>query len=137
MPQLDYTIVFPQIFWLMLMFTVTYSGLLHFFLPIFLKVLKSRKLVVLFNVNETLKNEKRLLEKQNYLNETLNKNLIVLKNVFMKDILTSLSSECKIDIQLVDVKLAKALRNNMLYCNNQLLDCIVLEPRLLNFKFKK
>lgn len=137
MPQLDYIIVFPQIFWLMFIFIITYSGLSHFFLPIFLKVLKTRKLIILCNTNKILKNEKKLLEKQNYLNKILNGNLSILKNIFTKNILVSFSSKYRIDMQLVDKKLAQALYNNMLYCNSQLLNCIILKPRLINFKFKE
>nr|AYR06685.1 ATP synthase F0 subunit 8 [Rhodogorgon sp.] len=137
MPQLDYIIIFPQIFWLMLIFTIMYSGLLHFFLPVFVKLIRSRKLIISSNVNKTIGIEKKLLEKQIFLNKVLNKNLFFIKTKFMKNIMTSLSIKREINMQSIDVKIIKALYNNVLYCNNQVLNCIILEPRLLNLKFKK
>lgn len=43
MPQLDITILFPQIFWLLFFFTFFYVTLTYFFLPKFLVSLKLRR----------------------------------------------------------------------------------------------
>lgn len=46
MPQLDYTLLFNQIFWLFLIFISSYIVIIYLFLPVLLKVFKSRKQIL-------------------------------------------------------------------------------------------
>ena len=72
MPQLDYTLLFNQIFWLFIIFIVLYIILTYHFLPIFVKIFKSRKQILRYNhvksveVNKNLENLK-LFRRRNIL----------------------------------------------------------------------
>ena len=55
MPQLDYTLLFNQLFWLFFIFVILYIVLIYFFLPLLLKVFRVRKQILSKNFNESKK----------------------------------------------------------------------------------
>lgn len=126
MPQLDYIIIFPQIFWLFISFTFLYIILTHFFLPKFLKFLKARKLIINENSSETFTAINKFNEKQ-----ILLKNLILTENTILNDFIF-LNVKSQLDTHLIDEKIAIALINITLYCDIQLLNLIFFYPKLLN-----
>lgn len=135
MPQLDRIIIFPQIFWLVVIFTLTYAILTHFFLPKFVKSLKSRKQIVELNSQELLNLVSQIETRQFLVKQFLVKNLATIES--------SLSSEFLIQVNLtqpstykIDSKVGIAILNVSLYCDTNLCDRIFFYPKFLNSKFK-
>nr|YP_009348188.1 ATP synthase F0 subunit 8 [Corallina officinalis]APX55298.1 ATP synthase F0 subunit 8 [Corallina officinalis]QJF58169.1 ATP synthase F0 subunit 8 [Corallina officinalis]QJF58215.1 ATP synthase F0 subunit 8 [Corallina officinalis] len=134
MPQLDFTIAFPQIFWLFLSFFLLYSIIVHVFLPIFVKSFKARKKLVIAN-NESFNHlQKQLHLKQTSLITLLNQNIIKIRTTFEKNILPTFTSDTTFDFDLINQKLAKVLYYNTLYCDLNVLDSIPLKPKFLNLR---
>lgn len=52
MPQLDRIIIFTQLFWLFIVFGATYLVLITFFLPMLIKLFRTRKLFIQFTLKE-------------------------------------------------------------------------------------
>lgn len=52
MPQLDQTLLFNQIFWLFLSFIYLYIMFIYYLLPSFLKIFKTRKHVLIKNIEQ-------------------------------------------------------------------------------------
>nr|YP_009402818.1 ATP synthase F0 subunit 8 [Compsopogon caeruleus]ARX96178.1 ATP synthase F0 subunit 8 [Compsopogon caeruleus] len=71
MPQLNQTIIFPQIFWLVLIFCFLYGFFLHFVLPIIASTLKIRNVLLI----SQLKNQNSLENKWNEYYDKYLKNL--------------------------------------------------------------
>nr|UAT97992.1 ATP synthase F0 subunit 8 [Ahnfeltia plicata] len=136
MPQLDRIIVFSQIFWLFITFIVLYTILLHFFLPLFLKSLKSRKQIVEANALEAFNIENSFLAKQNILRKVLTKNLVLVKKLLTTDSIFLALTKKNLDVQPVDIKVGNIIRNIILYCDSQLLNFLLLKPKPLNLKFR-
>lgn len=134
MPQLDFTIAFPQIFWLFLSFFLLYSIIVHVFLPIFVKSFKAWKKLVIAN-NESFNHlQKQLHLKQTSLITLLNQNIIKIRTTFEKNILPTFTSDTTFDFDLINQKLAKVLYYNTLYCDLNVLDSIPLKPKFLNLR---
>nr|YP_009589044.1 ATP synthase F0 subunit 8 [Corallina ferreyrae]QBL75560.1 ATP synthase F0 subunit 8 [Corallina ferreyrae] len=134
MPQLDFTIAFPQIFWLLFSFFLLYSILVHIFLPVFVKSLKARKKIVVVN-NESFNHlQKRLHLKQTSLINLLNQNIIKIRIIFEKNILPTFATDAAFNFDLINQKLAKVLYYNTLYCDLNVLDSIPLKPKFLNLR---
>nr|WDA66148.1 ATP synthase F0 subunit 8 [Lithothamnion corallioides] len=136
MPQLDLIIIFPQIFWLLLIFFCTYTILVHFFLPIFVKSLKARKRIILENSALLLNTQKKFDLRQVFLNNLLNKNFYLVKSILETEISNIFSPKNKFDLNLLDIKIAKVLYYNTLYYDTNILDSVPLNPKFsyLNFK---
>lgn len=134
MPQLDRIIIFPQIFWLVLTFVVTYTLLLHYFLPKFLKSLKSRKEIVNFNTQKFIQMQHKYDKKILFLNRSLNKNLSLVKDFLIKDYLSVSLHKFDVKLDNVDTKLSFVFRNLILYYNIYLVNNIRLQPKSLSFK---
>lgn len=135
MPQLDRVIVFSQIFWLFFIFTFLYAILTHFFLPKFLKSLKSRKQIIEANNFEFLSVTTNIAKKQDLLKNILLKNLILVENSIARDFIFRTNTS-KLNTQEIDEKIITAALNASLYCNFQLLNSISFYPKFLNLKFK-
>ena len=137
MPQLDFIIVFPQIFWFFLIFISFYFFVINYFLPKFLKSLKLRKYILNFNFivyNNLLENNRNL--KLNFLNKLIlnltnlkfslylsssNLNFFFKKNKYLNTI--------KFDSYFINL-----LKNKVVFCNSLLLNSILLYPSNLNLK---
>nr|YP_009660510.1 ATP synthase F0 subunit 8 [Corallina chilensis]QCS25458.1 ATP synthase F0 subunit 8 [Corallina chilensis] len=134
MPQLDFTIAFPQIFWLFFSFFFLYSIIAHVFLPVFVKSLKVRKKIVVMNNESFNYLQKQLHLKQTSLANLLNKNIIEIRTSFEKNILPTFTTHATFDFDLINQKLAKVLYYNTLYCDLNVLDSIPLKPKFLNLR---
>nr|AHX02535.1 ATP synthase F0 subunit 8 [Schizymenia dubyi] len=132
MPQLDRIIIFTQIFWLFTVFTIVYTILVHYFLPKFLKSLKSRKEIVLVNSLEVESLSKKITQKQKLLTELLHKNLILVKNILTSNF-NSLETDKKLNLLEVDKKIGTSISNSTQYCDIHILNAILFYPKIPNF----
>lgn len=135
MPQLDFNTTFPQIFWLILIFFCVYVSLVHFFLPSFLKLIKSRKNIILKNEKELSLLQNKFTSKQVSKNKLVQQNFLKLKNLLEKDFPSFLLATV-IDYNNTDSKLAYALYHNTLYYDTIILNSVILKPNFLDLKFK-
>nr|AHX02559.1 ATP synthase F0 subunit 8 [Sebdenia flabellata] len=134
MPQLDRIIVFSQIFWLFLIFTIFYTTLIHFFLPKFLKSIKSRRKIIAFNSLETAKINESLVIKQTLLQKALAKNLILIRKVLNNSLVSTLHPSKNTNFFFIDEKIGLVIFNFAKYYDTQLLNFISLYPKSLNLK---
>lgn len=137
MPQLDFSIIFPQVFYLFVTFFLVYTILVYFFLPIFIKSLKSRKRIVLENSKLLISTQNNFVTKQVYLNTILNKNFCLLKLTLETKILNIFFFKGSLDLNYVDIKLIKALYNIVLYYDMSVLDSVSLSPKFSFLSFKE
>nr|WOL37378.1 ATP synthase F0 subunit 8 [Polyopes affinis] len=135
MPQLDRIIVFSQIFWLFIIFTTFYTIVTHFFLPNFLKSLKSRKQIIESNSLEIAEIAKESDTKRNVIQKILVKNLVSTKNILTNNLSVILMAKKNLNMFKIDEKISIAIFNTIKYCDSQLLNFISLRPKLLNLKF--
>ena len=136
MPQLDRIIIFSQIFYLFITFTSLYAIITHFFLPKFLKSLKTRKQIVEANDKEIIILNNKFDEQQILIRQTIIKSLSLIENFIKNELEFSKIDKFKSNIQLVDEKIANISLNNLLYCDTQLLNLITLLPKSLNLKYR-
>nr|YP_010199529.1 ATP synthase F0 subunit 8 [Gracilaria baiana]UAD89387.1 ATP synthase F0 subunit 8 [Gracilaria baiana] len=134
MPQLDRIIVFSQIFWLVLIFSLFYAILTHYFLPKFLKSLKIRKQVIDLNTNEILKKTERTLNKQNLLVKILVKNLEITSNLLVSYFGQLVKGKKSVDTLIIDQKIGFVILNTVKFCDFKLLSSIFVYPKSLKFK---
>nr|YP_011017677.1 ATP synthase F0 subunit 8 [Centroceras gasparrinii]WQF69500.1 ATP synthase F0 subunit 8 [Centroceras gasparrinii] len=134
MPQLDFVIIFPQIFWLCVCFALFYFILTFILLPNFLKALKIRR----FILEKNLQNFESIINLNNKSEgkkaNLLNKNLLRLSSNFLN--LSRKLSHLSLNSQIIDIKIAKAILNLFLYCDHNILNNILFYPKNLNFKPK-
>ena len=136
MPQLDRIIVFSQIFWLFVIFSSLYAILTHYFLPRFLKSLRSRKQIINENITESLIITNSLAKKQVLMKQVLIKNLFLVENSIQNKLIPLNFNDKIINSHLIDEKIGFTSLNLSLYCDNQLLNSIFLFPKSLNLKYK-
>jgi len=136
MPQLDQIIIFPQIFWLFLVFTTFYVILTHYFLPLFVKSIKLRKQVIELNTSESAKVLESLSRNQDLLQKSLFNELQSIKNIIDNNDFLYISLEQNLFLQAIDKKIGNMLYDSLLYCDEQVLESIFLECRVLNLNFK-
>lgn len=136
MPQLDKTIIFTQIFWLFLVFTFSYIILVHYFFPLFLKSLKSRKLIIESNLLESKKAHEKFLLNQNTLSKILNEGLGVVKVLYSSEFLFKEDKKQTFNLSSLDAKLVKMFLNMMLYNDKRVLKNISLTSRTYNSSCK-
>nr|YP_008994199.1 ATP synthase F0 subunit 8 [Gracilariopsis chorda]AGO19251.1 ATP synthase F0 subunit 8 [Gracilariopsis chorda] len=131
MPQLDRIIVFSQIFWLFIIFTAFYTVLTHFFLPKFIKSFKIRRQIIDANSTEILLMAKNTLLKQNLLKKFLLKDLELIKNLLIQYFNNLVKEKSYANTTLVDEKISSVILNTLMYCDLQLLNAIVVYPKVL------
>lgn len=129
MPQLDRIIIFPQVFWLLAIFTIFYIIVTHFFLPKFLKALKTRKKIVKANELEASLVAKRSIDSQAKLRFLLLNHLSNVREVFSRNSALSVSNAKNLDMQSVDELLSVMVKNSILFCNSQILDSICIKVK--------
>lgn len=137
MPQLDFIIIFPQIFWLIVVFFFTYAILIHFFLPIFLKSLKIRKYILVENSKVLTSTQFKFDSKQRQLNLILNANFNKIKVMLEAEFFALFSDKSTFDLNSIDTKIVEALYYNILYHDLEVLDSITLNSTLSYVKFDK
>lgn len=137
MPQLDFVIIFPQVFWLFTIFFLVYTIIVYFFLPIFVKSLKARKRIVLENSSLLLNTQSNFALKQVRLNDLLNKNFYLIKSTLEVEVFNVFFSKNKLDLNYVDTKIVKAVHDIVLYYDVNILDSIPLSPKFSSISFKE
>lgn len=134
MPQLDFTIAFPQIFWLFINFFFIYVIFVHFFLPLFVKVLKSRKKIVELNNEVLLELQNKYAVKYQNLNLNLNKNITDIKLMLQTKFYPVFLFSKKKKLDFLDLKIAKVLFYNAIYFDEVIFNSIYMKS--LNFNIK-
>nr|YP_009515540.1 ATP synthase F0 subunit 8 [Kumanoa ambigua]AVK39508.1 ATP synthase F0 subunit 8 [Kumanoa ambigua] len=131
MPQLDRTIIFTQFFWLFLVFLVFYGLLSYYFLPFFLKSIKSRFLIIEQNQLEDEKVKLLYLSKQSVLSKTLNESLLSIKFMFFNGfMLLDDSKDLLQNLYKIDTYVLSSTFFIILYCNVNILNIIPLIPKI-------
>nr|YP_011017033.1 ATP synthase subunit 8 [Gracilaria hainanensis]WQB61711.1 ATP synthase subunit 8 [Gracilaria hainanensis] len=134
MPQLDRIIILSQIFWLVLIFSVFYITLIHYFLPKFLTSLKIRKQIIDLNTKEVLEKTERTLNKQNLLKKILVKHLEVTSNLLVQYFSQLVKNKKRVDTLMIDQKISFVILNTVKFCDLKLLNSILVYPKSLKFK---
>nr|YP_009511884.1 ATP synthase F0 subunit 8 [Hydropuntia rangiferina]AXI97761.1 ATP synthase F0 subunit 8 [Hydropuntia rangiferina]UAD89787.1 ATP synthase F0 subunit 8 [Hydropuntia rangiferina] len=134
MPQLDRIIVFSQIFWLFLIFSLFYIVLVHYFLPKFLKSLKLRKQIIDNNTQETLNKTNYILSKQILLKKVLLKNLGIVLNLLAMQSTQLIEEKKSFDTLVLDQKISIVILNTIKFCDSKVLNSIFIYSKLFNFK---
>lgn len=137
MPQLDRVIVFTQIFWLFIIFSSSYIILTHFFLPLFLKSLKSRDLIIQANFLESKIIQEEFLRNQVSLNQVLSDGLVTVKYFYSKEFLLANLSNISVDTSSIDNNLVSVILNIMLYCDEKVLNSILLNSKVYSLSYNK
>lgn len=122
MPQLDFTIASSQIFWSITIFFVLYIILTHFFLPNFIKVLRTRKKILLENQNKLIMLNKHFIRKQNIFNKIIDLNLLNIKSLIEKEIVAFIRIFSLTDLKILNKNIA-----NVLYFNSIAHDTNILK----------
>nr|WCH57937.1 ATP synthase F0 subunit 8 [Hypnea nidifica] len=134
MPQLDRVIIFSQIFWLFLIFSTLYIVLTHFFLPLFLKLLKSRKQIIESNSLEVSNLNEKAILKQLLIKQKLLSKLAVIEAFLYESYKFQKYFKNNQQTILIDEKISIASINYLLYCDNLILKNVLLYPKFLNSK---
>nr|YP_009317596.1 ATP synthase F0 subunit 8 [Pterocladiella media]AOX49048.1 ATP synthase F0 subunit 8 [Pterocladiella media] len=129
MPQLDRIIIFPQIFWLFLIFTSFYIILTHFFLPKFLKSLKSRKSVIDLNELKVNYVKQQSIESEQKFKDLLTQDLAKIKFFFNSNVAFEILN---LENSEADRIISQAVKNSILFCNFQILNSIEIYCKLAN-----
>nr|WCH57913.1 ATP synthase F0 subunit 8 [Hypnea nidulans] len=135
MPQLDRVIIFSQIFWLFVVFTVLYITMTHFLLPLFLKSIKLRKQIVEVNNLEVLRLSTKVRIKQDLVKQKLLENLLIIENLLQESYKFQKYFQNDQQTVLIDKKISMAVINYLLYCDSLILKNIMFYPKFLNPKF--
>nr|YP_010199754.1 ATP synthase F0 subunit 8 [Gracilaria isabellana]UAD89712.1 ATP synthase F0 subunit 8 [Gracilaria isabellana] len=134
MPQLDRIIIFSQIFWLVLVFSIFYVVLTHYFLPKFLKSLKIRKQVIGLNTKEILQKTEGTLSRQNLLIKILVKNLETASDLLVSYFGQLVKAKKGVDTLMIDQKIGFVILNTIKFCDFKLLNSIFVYPKSVKFK---
>nr|YP_009502238.1 ATP synthase F0 subunit 8 [Porolithon onkodes]ASB29840.1 ATP synthase F0 subunit 8 [Porolithon onkodes] len=127
MPQLDFIITSSQIFWLVVTFLILYIVLTHFFLPNFIKILKTRKHIILENANKLSKLEKQFKYKQDTFDTLIEVNLAKIKILIEKEMFSSFKNIFFIDLIELNKKVLSALYSNLIFYDINILSSIQIK----------
>nr|YP_010620184.1 ATP synthase F0 subunit 8 [Gredgaria maugeana]WAX04220.1 ATP synthase F0 subunit 8 [Gredgaria maugeana] len=140
MPQLDLVIVFPQIFWLFLFFTFFYFLLTYYFLPIFLKTIRSRKEFIKNNQLMEIHLIKEVSNKQQNMFNITNISLGNLRFILFTKLLHIKfkfnHQPFKKNFLVINKKILIALTHSFFFCNSILLNYVKCYPFVLNKKVR-
>jgi len=138
MPQLDFLIVFPQIFWLIFFFILFYFILSYFFLPFFLRTILIRTKFIKQNSLFEAHLITTFLEKQQIFFNKLNKSLIDIHSKVFSDLLnlhfTFLTPPFKKNYVILNKKIFEVTKKSLYFCNSIILESFVFFPSMLNKK---
>lgn len=140
MPQLDFIIVLPQVFWLLVIFISFYFILTYIFLPMFLRTISARNkfikqnyLAEAMHVEEIISQRQVLIKKTNLtfflLHKNLFNNLLNLHFLFFK-------IPFKQNYLEVNKKIFSSLKKSFYFCNSIILNSFIFYPAFLNKKTK-
>lgn len=138
MPQLDKLIILPQIFWLIILFSLFYFLTTFYFLPTLLKFIKSRKYFL--NNNNTLSEALSIKssEKRKIITVSLLQDFSKIRSLIFNKI-TSSSFSFRDDVFKPKYKkftstMLIVMLDSINYCNISLLKSLKFFPLLLNKK---
>ena len=134
MPQLDLSIISSQVFWLILTFFILYTILTHFFLPNFIKVLKTRKHVLTENIHLATKLKKHFEDKQNVFIKIIEYNLTKIKYMVEKEICTIFKNNSFVDFNILNEKVSNALYSNLVLYDITILRLVSSKPMVFKNK---
>nr|YP_010620276.1 ATP synthase F0 subunit 8 [Amplisiphonia pacifica]WAX04312.1 ATP synthase F0 subunit 8 [Amplisiphonia pacifica] len=141
MPQLDFLIILPQIFWLIVCFSMFYFLLTYYFLPLFLKTIKARIMFIKNNQIVESKITISIIDKQQNIFKNLNKTLYKIRSVlFIKLFHLKFNfgkKPFKNNYLTLNKKLLTASMYSLFFCNSILLNSLKFYPLFLNKKFNK
>nr|YP_010620115.1 ATP synthase F0 subunit 8 [Periphykon beckeri]WAX04151.1 ATP synthase F0 subunit 8 [Periphykon beckeri] len=141
MPQLDYLIIIPQIFWLFLLFWCFYFFLTYFFLPLFLYTIKLRKEFIKYNQIFELKLTTEILKEHQSMLKNLNTILTSIHSILFTQFIhvnfRFYKKPFKKTFLLVNKKLLASLIKSILFCNSVSLNSLKFYPVFLNKKIIK
>nr|YP_010620230.1 ATP synthase F0 subunit 8 [Dictyomenia sonderi]WAX04266.1 ATP synthase F0 subunit 8 [Dictyomenia sonderi] len=138
MPQLDFLIILPQIFWLIICFTLFYFTLSYLFLPFFLKTIKAR--INFIKNNQLLETQLNqiVFEKQQSLFKNLNTALNKIRSVLFTKLFhlkfKFKEQPYKKTYLIRNKKILTASAHSFLFCNSLLLNSLKFYPLFLNKK---
>ena len=117
MPQLDYTLLFNQIFWLFLVLIYLYIICLYFFLPLIFKLVISRKRLITENYND-IKNFKKDIYKLRsfYKVQILKINLLISKTTPLIKFFNQYE-EKTLKLKLLPSLMLSSFSYRILYCD--------------------
>ena len=128
MPQLDFIIASSQIFWLILIFFVLYTTLTHFFLPNFIKILKTRKKVLLENGNKLENLKKCFRKKHSLFDNIIDLNLTKIKILVEKEITLLFKSFDLMSLNLLNKDIARVFYFNLISYDINVLKSVSMKP---------
>ena len=128
MPQLDFSIISSQIFWLIVFFFILYTSLIHFFLTNFIKALKTRKHVVTENIYLVIKLKKQFDDRQNVFTNIIGHNLTNIKYLVEKEIFITFKRNFFADLNTLDKKVSNVLYSNLVLYDISVLKSIPSKP---------
>nr|YP_011017625.1 ATP synthase F0 subunit 8 [Bostrychia tenuissima]WQF69448.1 ATP synthase F0 subunit 8 [Bostrychia tenuissima] len=136
MPQLDNTMIVPQMVWMCVSFISFYFLLTYYFLPTTLKTIKTK---VAFTVQTQSKNKKISMEILNRHKHTMSKTSnyfeIIKNNMTLKSFLTSKNSRAfPNSLRKMSKTIAKAMKRQSLYNNKNTTEALFVFPGMLNLK---
>nr|ANH09515.1 ATP synthase F0 subunit 8 [Coeloseira compressa] len=134
MPQLDLTIIFSQIFWLILVFSILYSFLLHFLLPKFLISIKARKAIIYNNSSKISLLHHHLEIKQKFIQNKLLTKLSFIRNEVNHFWLLNNFFQNQGNLLNLDKKISFTLFNLTNYHSLPVLKSLTLYSKSLNLK---
>jgi hypothetical protein len=130
MPQLDRVIIFTQIFWLFVILSSSYIILTHFFLPLFIKSLKSRDMVIQSNLDESKNIKEEFLRSQFFINSILGEGLSTIRFFYSKEFLLKNLSKNLLSVSTIDNKIVLFILNMLLYYDYKVLKSIPLKAKV-------
>ncbi len=138
MPQLDFLIILPQIFWLILFFTFFYFFLTYYFLPLFLRTILSRNKFFKQNslLEFQLKNE--LFEKRQFFFKKLNLTFVKINSQLFYEFLnlrfSFVEKPFKQNVFQLNKKIFVIFKKSLFFCNPIILNYFKFYPAFLNKK---
>ena len=136
MPQLDLTIGFSQIFWLIITFIIIYVLVIHYVLPLYIKGFKSRRLFLELSKEKCQKLDLDFTKFKTYI-DNFSENKFNISNKFFCEDFKSLIFNYKnfnSENKALDTIYTRFLLSNALYKNKEVLDSILLNTKFKNKK---
>nr|YP_011017818.1 ATP synthase F0 subunit 8 [Campylaephora sungminbooi]WQF69664.1 ATP synthase F0 subunit 8 [Campylaephora sungminbooi] len=129
MPQLDFSIIFTQIFWLCILFSFFYFILVFYLLPNFLVSLKLRKFILEENGVKLSSVSSSIFENKNLFKKNINSQLESLY-VNFESIDSTLKNSQNFSSNNIDSKLIKSTSQVILFCDSIIFKNICFYPKV-------
>nr|YP_010620000.1 ATP synthase F0 subunit 8 [Tayloriella tenebrosa]WAX04013.1 ATP synthase F0 subunit 8 [Tayloriella tenebrosa] len=138
MPQLDFLIILPQIFWLVCCFTFFYFLISYYFLPLFLKTIKARIKFIKNNQEFEIQSTVAVIEKKQNILKTLSKTLSKIRFILFNKLFhvkfNFIKKPFKNNFLVLNKKILISSAFSIFFCNSILLNSLKFYPLFLNKK---